>query len=348
MLLNKKIVSALALVALVFSSGLYPILSVRAAGLTSVSDVLSTSDVSVVATHTVSFSTNFSHANNDYFEIVLPAEFGAIAASTSVACPVGYVAEVPGAPSRTAQCISSGAHATGTNSIIISGVTNPASIGSYSISVASYGAGAVLKESSNVLVAIVSSVVVTAGVTSNLIFGVAPIASGTSINGVTTTAPSGTTTIAYGTLSAGARSVIGQQVSVTTNAANGYTVTVTQDQDLTNASDAKINAFIDGLASTSAQVWTGPSAQLGSANTYGHLGVTTSDISLSMGGGFGANSFKGLAGTTPLEVMYNGGPSDGSTGSIGSVEVAYAVQISTLQPAGDYSNNLTYTATPSF
>jgi hypothetical protein len=342
MLLNKKIVSALALISLVFSTGLYPVLSVKAAGLASASDVLSTSDVSVVATHTVTFTTNVSHSNSDYFEVVIAAEFGAVTSATNVGCPSGYSAAVPGAPSRTVQCISTGAHATGTYSITINGVTNPAAIGSYSVSIANYGAGAVLKENSNVLVAIVSSVVMSANVTSNLIFGIEPIASGTSINGVTTTAPSGTTTIAYGTLAAGSRMVIGQQVSVTTNAANGYSVTVTQDQDLTNASNAKINTFIDGTASTTAQSWVAPSAQLGNTNTYGHLGVTTNATSLSTGGGFGADKWKGLAGTTPLEVMYHNGPSNGS------VQVAYGVQISTLQPAGDYSNALTYTATPSF
>jgi hypothetical protein len=46
--------------------------------------------------------------------------------------------------------------------------------------------------------------------------------------------------------------------------------------------------------------------------------------------------------------MYNNGPADGSSANSGKVQVAYGVQISTLQAAGDYTNTLTYTATPSF
>jgi hypothetical protein len=49
-----------------------------------------------------------------------------------------------------------------------------------------------------------------------------------------------------------------------------------------------------------------------------------------------------------MEVMYNGSPSDGSTQNVGLAKVAYRVQISALQEAGDYTNTLTYTVTPTY
>ena len=50
----------------------------------------------------------------------------------------------------------------------------------------------------------------------------------------------------------------------------------------------------------------------------------------------------------PQEVMYHGGPADGSMQDKGSVEVAYRIQITALQEAGDYTNTLTYVATPTY
>lgn len=327
---------------MVFSSGLAPILSANAAGITSASDTLSSSDWSVIATHTVTFTSSQGHNSGDYFEVALPAGFATV--TPAVSCPGGYSPIVSG---MQFQCVSIGAHATGTYSITITGVRNPGATASYLINVGSYTNVAALKEQANVQVAIVQSVVMSAAVTSNLVFAVAPVASGTTINGITTNGTSSTSTIPFGSLTAGAKRMIGQELTVTTNATNGFTVTVEQNQDLLAGGGAKIDPFIDGTASTTAQSWVGPTPVLGSLNTYGHMGFTTSDTSLA-GAAFGADKWKGFVGTTPAEVMYNTGPADGLAAHVGKAQVVYGVQISALQEAGDYTNTLTYICTPRF
>jgi hypothetical protein len=53
--------------------------------------------------------------------------------------------------------------------------------------------------------------------------------------------------------------------------------------------------------------------------------------------------------TTPLDVFDNNGPSDGVTQNVGVADVAYSISISPLQAAGnDYTDTLTYVATPTF
>jgi hypothetical protein len=84
--------------------------------------------------------------------------------------------------------------------------------------------------------------------------------------------------------------------------------------------------------------------------TYGHLGLTTSDDTMSGGDPdlFAGSKFTGFDGVTPVAVLYHNGPSDGGTDGKGYADVAYEVQISAMQEAGDYSNTLTYICTPQF
>ena len=51
----------------------------------------------------------------------------------------------------------------------------------------------------------------------------------------------------------------------------------------------------------------------------------------------------------PRGIFWHTGPSDGTTANIGSTTVAYTIQVGALQEAGnDYTNTLTYVATPTF
>lgn len=331
---------------MIFSSGLASF-SVNAAGITFASDTLSTSDISAVATHTVAFTTSIMSTTSSFLQITLPAAFGTTTlANVSCAGAGDYSPQVING-GRTIKCNANSNVAAGVKSIVFSGVANPGTSGSQFLTVENYDNGAYLKESTNVVVAIIGKTTMTAAVTSNLVFGVDSVASGTSINGITTNGTSSTSTIPFGSLTSGAKRMIGQELTVTTNATNGYTVTVEQNQDLLAGGGAKIDPFIDGTASTTAQSWVGPTPVLGSLNTYGHMGFTTSDTSLA-GGAFGADKWKGFVGTTPAEVMYNTGPADGLAAHIGKVQVVYGVQISALQEAGDYTNTLTYICTPRF
>ena len=117
-----------------------------------------------------------------------------------------------------------------------------------------------------------------------------------------------------------------------------------ENQDLSNAAGATINAFIDGSGTTTPTTWAPPSAVLDAPDTYGHLGLSTSDDIA----GFSANKYIGLSTTTPRTIMSHSGPANGTTPQIGLASVVYSVQVSALQEAGDYSNILTYVCTPTY
>ncbi len=195
------------------------------------------------------------------------------------------------------------------------------------------------------MVAIVDNIDVSATVAATLTFEIRPLATTTPINGATTTAASATTSLAFGTLQVGTSSIMGQELRVTTNADSGYTVTVEQDSNLTSAGGSDIDAFANGATSTPA-AWAAPAGTLDSEATYGHFGLTTDDAT---GGGtqdFTSSKWRGLDNNVPVAVMYHNGPADGSTQDKGMAKVAYRIQISALQEAGDYTSVLTYIATP--
>jgi hypothetical protein len=82
------------------------------------------------------------------------------------------------------------------------------------------------------------------------------------------------------------------------------------------------------------------------------MGLTSDDADLNSGE-FGTSTplFAGniQASTTPRQVFSHTGPSDGTTQNKGLIKVAYRIQIASLQEAGnDYTNVLTYIATPTF
>lgn len=222
-------------------------------------------------------------------------------------------------------------------------IVNPATSNtSYEISV-STGAG----DSGNTRVAIIDAVTVSASVDTSLDFQVFGVATGVTVNGTTTTGASTATTIPFGELQAGSASTAAQRLTVATNAANGFSVTVIADQQLESATGADIDSFANGNNQATPINWTAPSGTLGSENTYGHWGVTTEDSDSGLG--FGSQQYVAVSTSTPVELFAHTGVSDGTTENIGSTTVAYSVQITGLQEAGDdYTATLTYVATPVF
>lgn len=339
---KKKLVAILSIASLLMSGTL--INPAKAASLSNASDTLSTSNLNTSATHTVKFNTNQALSVGDYFQVVLPADFGDVL-QANISCPAGTNPTAQN--TETARCTATAGIATGTITISISGVTNPSYAGSQTIIAGSYASGGSAKETANLMVAIIDSVVMNASVPSTLNFVVAPVASGTSINGIVTTNESATTSVNFGTLAVGNSAVMGQELKVTTNATYGYSVTVQQNQALTNAAGATIDSFDNGVVPGAPIAWNNPTGTLGSTATYGHMGFTTDDADLSVRD-FTSSKWFGFSGTSPVEVMYNNGPADGSTQSKGLAKVAYRLHITALQEAGDYTNTLTYIATPSY
>lgn len=225
-------------------------------------------------------------------------------------------------------------------------ITNPTATTSYEFTVTAGTA-----DSGQYRVAIINNVLVTANVDTTLTFTVSGTAQGTTVNGSGTTTSTTTTSTAlpFGTLAANVSKTLAQDLTVSTNARNGYVVTVEQDANLLSSTGADIDGFIDGAYTDTPAAWQAPANNIGNENTWGHWGLTSDDTSL-LGAGidFAANQWV-AASTTPRAVMAHNGPADGVTDNIGAAQVGYQIQITALQEAGDdYSTTLTYIATPTF
>jgi hypothetical protein len=345
-------------------------LHAQAAALTSVSDTLSDSDVSVASNHTIAFTTPNGILANQTISINFPAGFDLTGVwftdidigSTTVeftlgATPSGAAWGVAttspqdlvftngntAVASGTPMVIKIGTHAV-TGGAGVNRITNPGA-GSYEITI-----GGSMPSSGATRVVIIDDVVVTAAVSTSFTFSIAGVAIGQLVNGgATTTATTTTATaIPFGVLVPGISKINAQDLTVATNARNGFVVTVLQDQNLTSASGADIDTFKNGSSTATPTAWTPPLNLLGTEDTYGHMGFTSEDDLNT--NEFGTDLWAGnLSTTTPRQVFSHDGPADGVTANIGTTRVGYRIQITALQEAGnDYTNSLTYVATPTF
>jgi hypothetical protein len=222
-------------------------------------------------------------------------------------------------------------------------IGNPASIGSYQIVI-----GGTQANSGATEVAIVEPLTLSAAVDTSLTFTITGVATSTSVNGETTTGSTSPSVIEFGRLVANSPKVMAQQLAVSTNARQGFTVTVQQNQNLQSSSGADIDMFINGNANVTPTAWVSPAAIITNENTFGHYGVTSEDADLN-GDEFGTALYAGNFATTSRVIFSHNGPADGATPNIGMTRVAYKIEISSLQEAGnDYSNRLTYVCTPLF
>ena len=370
----QAVAAVVGIAVLLWSVGFPHIQLVEAASVTSFSDTLSDSDASVVSNHTITYTTNDGVIGGEDIIITFPAGFTGISSlvaqdldlsvegtgDLTLADGLGAASGATWGVDTTGQVITIrsgtdtiGASATvtveiGTNAA--SGgagsnqITNPTT-GSHEITLASGDT-----DTGETRVAIVDDVTVSASVDTTFDFTVSPVAGGQPVNGTTTTGASTATTIPFGTLNAGgAPSTTAQDLSVTTNAAGGFIVTVEYSGDLQSSTGADIDVFDDGVSSDTPAAWSAPAATLGDENTYGHWGLTTSDADLNgQGTDFGSDQWVG-ASTTPRVIFAHDGVANGTSNGTGTARVGYQIQISSLQEAGnDYSTTLTYIATPTF
>lgn len=338
----------------------------EAASLTSVRDTLSDSDLGVGSNHTIQYTNATATTAGQTIRITFDPEtdrFGNIAGvlfadvsfsgATLVASCGGGTDEVTLSTSTAANdesviftVCAGDTVSTGTKTITIGNtrITNPTSTASYIIRIAGTQAN-----SADTRVAIIDDVVVTASVATTFTFTITGVATGTTINGVTTTYASTATALNFGTLPVGSAVTMGQQLNVTTNAANGFVVTVVEDQNLLSTTGADIDLFANGNATSTPSPWTAPANTLGSEQTYGHMGLTSNDSDLNAGEFAGSRFAGNFQATSSRQVFSHTGSADGSTQDIGLASVAYRIQIGSLQEAGnDYTNTLTYVATPTF
>lgn len=341
----------------------------QAAGLVDTSDVLSTSEPSTNANHTITFdlpSTSSGIDEDDIIRITMPAGFTIPAlASEDFDLTVNAAEEdltADWSASSSGQIIeltSTGGIATADDTLEIeigdhadqdgtgdTQIQNNAAVGSYEMTIEIVDEGTTVQDSGATVLAITDTVLVTADVDPIFIFQVGGIASSTAIDTETTDVDTSTTTIPFGTLAPGTAKVAAQQLNVTTNAASGYSVTVMTDQQLTADNGADIDSFIDGADTAAPTAWASPTGTINTEDTYGHWGMRSSDSDL--GTNYADGEYTAVQ-TSATEIMSHTGPSDGSTDDEGITQVMYKAEIMSYQEAADdYTATLTYVATPTF
>ena len=366
--------AAVASLAIIMWSLGFPVLQfAEAANVTTLTDTLSDSAPSVVSDHTIEFVTPTGVANGETITIDFadgPFVVGSVDFSDidvqdgvtdlTVAADCTATDEVGAAFSGTTLtltlCAGDGASIAAAGDVTIeiglnatggdAQLTNP-TVGSRQIPITAGSA-----DTGETRVAIVDSVTVTATVDTIFTFTVSAVAAGVLVNTSDTTGGDTTATaIPFGELAADTASTAAQNLEVSTNAANGFVVTVAVDQQLQSSNGADIDGFADGAFDATPAAWASPGATPGVENEAGHWGLSSTDTTLTAGLSDlynGGDSFVS-ASTTPVEIFRNDGPADGSVAGEGTATAIYKVEVTALQEAADdYTATLTYVATPVF
>lgn len=359
--------------------------SANAANLTSISDTLTTSNLSTLAGHSITFTSNAAITGGQTIKISLDAEPSlpgtsaftqaySSATSTDMAfyangstyaivssCTAGnQVTAVgnynTGSDENLTFTLCAGAATIPASAPVLIGIstttastklwTNPSTAGSYPIKIAG-----TQSNSGETRVAVLQNITLTASVATSFTFTVTGLATTTGFyqSYATTTASTSPTRLPFSTLASSTGAVVlGQQLNVSTNARNGFSVTVQENQPPTSSTGATIDLFNNGATSSTPIPWTHPTAQLDVPSTYGHFGVTSDDTDLNTNE-FGTSTKWAGNIDQPRVIFSHTGPSDGTTQNKGKASVGFKIQVSDLQEAGDdYTNTITYVATPTF
>jgi len=237
---------------------------------------------------------------------------------------------------------------------VVSGITNPTTVNTtYFVRITTYSdtGSTVIDGPNSAAFAILdtTSISVSASVDPTLTFTVASVASSGTVNSATTTVSSTNTTIPFGTLTSGNPAISAQDLTVTTNASSGYTITAsnaatTSGAPLQSAAGDNIDTFSGTNASPT--TWSAPAGTSANVNT-GYFGYTTNDATLCTGTASrftssGGNKWAGTT-TTGQEVACN------TTGVSSEVtRIGYQAEINDLQPAGSYTGTVILIATPTY
>ena len=330
-----------------------PVGQVQAGTLTYVSDGLSTSapSQSTGVEHTITFRGTTNIATVNTLQVTLPSTSWMSGAGTLTA--TGYSQTVPFPVTALPGTLVANVDINGV--ISITGITvgllatttygvrlqslgaslyTPAAVGVYGVGIESRVTAAI-QDTQTARVAIIASVGVSADVSSSLSFSIDAVASGLTVAGEITDVASTSTTVPFGTLTAGTHREAAHGLTVATNASNGFTVKAKQSADLTSGSDtiAAVTA-----TNTTPAVWP-------TVSTGGRFGYHALDAVLGTGTTtrFAVNDTFAQFSTTAYEVSFMSGPTASNTD-----QVLYKVEVANNQPAGSYSNTINYMATPVF
>ena len=367
---TQRVVATLVACAVVMATiGFYN--TAQAANLTNVSNTLTDSAPSVLSGHTFAFTVpaaGTAITSSDTITIAFPATFTGV----GTVIDGDVTVDVNGIDvSGDAAVVGAGSNVTVTGITVAAGeevvvaiadtrITNPAKVlasgvgDSYEFTISN------ANDSGKTRVAIVENVLVTAIVETTFDFVITGLATSTDINGEATTGLTSPTSIPFGVLVAGTAEVLAQQLNVTTNARNGFVVTVEQAGALLSSTGADIDSYLNGTDVVIPGAWAAPTGTLvAGEDGWGHWGLTTEDGTVHSSGApnFTATNQYIAVLDAPQVVFGHNGVSDGTTtgagtaadDDIGQTQVGFKIEITPLQEAGDdYNTTLTYIATPTF
>jgi hypothetical protein len=172
---------------------------------------------------------------------------------------------------------------------------------------------------------------------SALTFSINGLPAGTSTASVVTDATTTATAVDFGLLTFNDDAVAAQRLSVTTNATEGYRV-------LKYATQQMLNDYGDAIADISGtnaapQGW----ATACAPTSTGCFGYHTTDAILSGGSArFAPADTYAAVSATPAEIIYSSSAADVTE------DVVYRIQVTEMQPAGQYRTDIVYLAIPVF
>ncbi|MEK7623027.1 MAG: hypothetical protein AAB430_04055 [Patescibacteria group bacterium] len=210
-------------------------------------------------------------------------------------------------------------------------------------------------DSTTVKIAVVESVRVTATVDPTISFTLAAVASGQTKCNVTTDVTTTATAVPLGTLAIDSFSDGAQNLKVSTNGVGGYAVTAIENDQM--GKDGGTATFIPDTsadASATEDVWDDWTSTNNKGFGYSiqnndafDVTFTYASASSSCAGGAGAFCSRRYPATadseTVRQLFYSTTVADSE-----DIDLCYRAVISNTQAAGDYENNITYTATATF
>jgi|GEM_PF-641966 len=225
-------------------------------------------------------------------------------------------------------------------------IVNPSSVDSYGIDIGTFnsddGSGDVT-DYGNTQVPIVDNIVVSASVPTTLTFTSTPVTSGTPCPNSGGNADFGTTgnSVNFGNYTGGEDRLGCQEISVTTNATDGYVTTMQIDQALTNSTSDVMDSFAGSSGSantwTIPEVWTSPVVP--NDSYFGWTTDDTTDYSK-----FASNKYAAfVANETPYEVATEDGPVVAETNYI-----TFRLEVGNNQEAGIYTGSVMYITTATY
>ena len=247
------------------------------------------------------------------------------------------------------------------NPIVISQLINPApaaahaqgTADTYSVIVQNLDASHTLIDQTTVKVGVVDSVHVTATVAPQITFiigGMASTETGCGIDLDVTTTP---TTVPFGELAISSFTEAAHSLSVSTNANGGYAVTgqMTDNlgkngracDDASFPTDCIPDAAVSSMTYGVGQAWASTDNK-GFAHTVAKVAGGASSAANTEYSGTKFRHFADASNSEPAQSFF----SSSTVADSEIYQVCYRAVISSTQPAGDYENNVSYTATATF